>query len=274
MTIAIARPRSDDDPSWRRWVPAEPGAWSEPAPGHFRARAASETGGPSSAITTSSRAPSSGRRSARGGPPDRARPSLITDFCSYNTGRARTRIAATPAGGPGLVPAALGRRPDALDAAQRPQACRPAPARPDQGRPRRTAARSTWPAARRVSSAAARPWLRPHTTDRHGRALRTLVRQRGRPTDPLGRRRAPVRRRRELSDGPAARPPTADDCEPVRIAAHGGRRRRRRPGAEARRVLHARSVARATTPNFDGPAWDDSSAFFELAVRSRNSSPG
>jgi hypothetical protein len=73
-----------DDPAWRRWASAEPGAWSEPEPGTFEP-------GPSAPAWAELRyrhlAPSPDQWAAvgRGETPAAPRPSLITDFSSYNT---------------------------------------------------------------------------------------------------------------------------------------------------------------------------------------------
>ena len=79
------RPASlDADPSWRRWSPAEPGAWSEAVPGTFVPDAASPGW---SELRYRHLVPSPDQwdaiRKGQGPAPPRAR--LITDFSSYNT---------------------------------------------------------------------------------------------------------------------------------------------------------------------------------------------
>jgi signal peptidase I len=80
------RPASlGDDPSWRRWASTGPGAWSEPEPGTFEPS-------PSEADWSELRyrhlvpSPEQWAAIRKGRPPGDARPSLITDFSSYNTG--------------------------------------------------------------------------------------------------------------------------------------------------------------------------------------------
>ncbi len=73
-----------DDPAWRRWTPAEPGAWSEPEPDMF------EPGGSSPSWAELryhhlAASPDQWDAISKGEPTTIPRPSLITDFSSYNT---------------------------------------------------------------------------------------------------------------------------------------------------------------------------------------------
>jgi signal peptidase I len=82
------RPASlGDDPAWRRWSPAVPSTWSESEPGTFEPRPS----GPGwSELRYRHLVPTPEQWAAirRGEAPGPARPSLITDFSSYNTDHA------------------------------------------------------------------------------------------------------------------------------------------------------------------------------------------
>ena len=85
------------------------------------------------------------------------RPTLITDFSSYNTDLTPPGPAAAPVRGPAVVPAPLGGRPHALLPREGGEPAGPAPARADQGRP-------------------VEP-VRDRSGHRPGRALRTATRR-------------------------------------------------------------------------------------------------
>ena len=79
-------------PEWRRWSPGSTSAWREESEGdaeielQYVSAASTGSSGPSSATGTSSPTPSSGRRSSsERALPRPPRPTLITDFYSYNT---------------------------------------------------------------------------------------------------------------------------------------------------------------------------------------------
>lgn len=79
------------DPSWRRWSPAREGAWSETEPGRYEPAAPAEGSDPGWAELRYRHlvpGPDQWAAIGKGASPGRARPSLITDFCSYNTGLA------------------------------------------------------------------------------------------------------------------------------------------------------------------------------------------
>ena len=113
------RPASlDRDP------PGGGGPRRSPAPGRRPSRGPSSPtrrrpDGPSCATATSSPAPSSGTPIRKGRAPGEPRARLITDYSSYNTDVSPPRSQRPAARLPGLAPAALGRRPDRLDAAGR-----------------------------------------------------------------------------------------------------------------------------------------------------------
>ena len=152
------------------------------------------------------------------GPP---RPTLITDFSSYNTDVLPHDRHVAHDGRPPLVSAALGRRPDSLLASSR--CTRPLAAcgssSSKAGPP--IVARSTWPQVGRLCSTTAGHLGRAGAhRDQPSGHLRAFVRQRRRPADPLGRRQAPVRRRAEISS--RARGRAVRDRGRSRAGADGG----------------------------------------------------
>lgn len=74
------------DPSWRRWTPAREGEWSEPRPGTFEP-SSGDSGGGWVELRYRHLVPGPDQWAAirTGRSPGPGRPTLITDFCSYNT---------------------------------------------------------------------------------------------------------------------------------------------------------------------------------------------
>ncbi len=75
------------DPSWRRWAPVREGDWSESEPGKFEPRPGDSSGGWAELrYRHMVPAPDQWAAIRAGRWPGPGRPTLITDFCSYNTG--------------------------------------------------------------------------------------------------------------------------------------------------------------------------------------------
>ena len=190
---------------WLRWSPAEPGAWTEPAPGTFVPDAAT----PDWAelryrhLVPSPEEWDAIRKGLAAEPAPGA--SLITDYSSYNTDLAVCGSQRPASRLPGLAPAALGRRPDRLAETDRTRAGRPVAAGTDQGGPVQPL--RDRPGHRRGAPLPRRLALGPAAATRISRArdLRPDLRQRRWPVDALGRSRSPVRRRRALPGGLRAR---------------------------------------------------------------------
>ena len=124
-----------DDPRWLRWAAAPAGEWTEPAPGRFvpdRARRRLDRAAVPSPRSQPRAVGSDPRRRCH----CRVHPvrRLITDYNSYNTDVSADDRVASPQRGPSVVPAALGRRLDALAASDRARAGRPVSTGADQSR--------------------------------------------------------------------------------------------------------------------------------------------
>ena len=126
------RPR-ETIPRWRRWAPAG-GGWTEPAPGTFARR---QTRRLDRAAVPPRRPDPEQWQAIREGQDAERRPSADLDhrFLLVQHRPEPARQAPASVGGPAMVPAALGRRPDALVSRERHASGGPSAARADQGRP-------------------------------------------------------------------------------------------------------------------------------------------
>jgi signal peptidase I len=259
------RPASlDQDPSWRRWTSAEPGAWSEPRPGTFEPGPAnSDAGWAELRYRHLVPGPEQWAAIRKGGSPGPARPSLITDFSSYNTG-----VATEDRNYPEAVARAW-RQPHwvgDLTAAMRLDVRRPA------GRLRLDLIKGGRSHRCEIDLATGEARLFRDETPL-GPAVATRVSEAG--THDLtfanvdGRLTLWVDGTLPFGEGlsdpsaPDLEPPTAEDLEPVRIAAKDAE-----VGVSdlvlKRDAYYTLDPSRYDYVNLDGPAWDDPAAFFEL----------
>lgn len=256
------------EPSWRRWAPVQGGAWSETEPGRYEA-------GPSASGPDPVRAelryrhlvpgPDQWAAIRKGGSSGPARPSLITDFSSYNTG-----LAAEDRDYPGSAARAW-RQPHwvgDLTVSMRLDVRQPA------GRLRVDLIRGGQSHRCEVDLATGEARLFRGDSPL-GPAASTPIGAGGTHDLALanvdGRLTLwvdgslPFGAGLSYPDSPEPAVPTADDLEPVRIAARGA-------GVAVsvsdlvlkRDVYYTLDPSRYDYANLDGPAWDDPAAFFDL----------
>jgi signal peptidase I len=257
------RPASlGEDPAWRRWSPAGPGGWSEPEPGTFEP-------GPSAPGWSVLRyrhlvpGPEQWAAIRNGETPGPARPSLITDFSSYNTDvLPGDRHAPDPAARAWLQPHWVGDLTLSMHLAVRRPAGRLRLELIKEGRSHRCEIDLATGQARLFRDEEP---LGPAATTRISRSGTyglTFANVDGRLTLWVDGD-LPFGEGTSYPSGPESGPPTPADLEPVRIAAHQ---------AEIavadlvlrRDVYYTLDPSKVDYANLDGLARIDASAFFEL----------
>ena len=206
------RPASlDDDPSWRRWSSAEPGAWSEPEPGTFEP-GPTESGWSELRYHHLVPSPEQWDAIRQGEPPGPARPSLITDLLLVQHRRLGLGSPRPPpAARAWLQPHWVGDLTVSMRLTVRRSAGRLRLELIKEGRPHRCEIDLATGAGAALPRRGA-PGTGRADADLPGRDLRPDLRQRRRPVDPLGRpaisrsARASATRRAPSPDRPP--PPT------------------------------------------------------------------